>query len=829
MSVAVQTLVQPDIQYHPDYEKYTARTARRQATEQLAKTLPDGFPQKLESPLVWEGKDVEKRDDWIYKLNDAQREEIDAALRSFQAQNLSLGHINQDTFPLPELRQTLRSLSNEIHNGRGFFVLRGLDIDRYTREENIIIYAGVSSHIGNIRGRQEDRRFSPNGGSLVLSHIKDLTRTIDANAIGAPSNTADKQVFHTDSGDIISLLCLHPAAEGGESQISSSWLVYNILAKERPDLIRTLSEPWPVDGFNNPEKPYTTRPLLYHQKATETTPERVLIQYARRYFTGFLAQPRSTDIPPISEAQAEALDALHFLAEEHSAALDFQKGDVQYINNLSIFHARKGFRDEPDKERHLLRLWLRDPEHAWATPEPLSERWENVYGNVQAEEQIFPLEPKVRKTVGSSVVYNLSITIFCIGFALAPMVLAPFSELNGRRPIFVVSGVVFTACIVACGGTHLFAGLLVARFFQGVGASTFSTMVGGVISDIYHAEDRNTPMALFSGAALFGTGLAPLLSSVIVYHTSWRWIYYSHAIVSGVFVVIIFFFFKETRGSVILSRKALALNKYYEALEDAGHFGVIMTGEPGEKQCTKRIRWKVKSDEQRASLGQMITISLYRPFHMLFTEPVVFFFSLWAAFSWAVLYLQFGSVPLIFQTNHGFNVEQSGAVFTSMCVAVVIATIISIYQERVVSRFITLPNTPEKRLYFACVQAALMPAGLFWFGWSSYPSVHWIAPALAVGCATMGILSIYLAVFNYLADTYHRFASSAIAAQSCCRNLLGGVFPLVTHALFTNLGYPAASSLLGGIGAALTLVPWVLSFYGVQIRAKSKLASELAH
>ncbi|GAB1205260.1 hypothetical protein APSETT445_003933 [Aspergillus pseudonomiae] len=930
----MSTLVQPDIEYHPDYEKYTARAARRKATEQLPTTLPDGFPQKLESPLVWEGKDVEKRDDWIYKLNDAQREEIDAALKSFQAQNLTLGNINQDTFPLPNLRPTLRSLSNEIHNGRGFFVLRGLDIDRYTREENIIIYAGVSSHIGNIRGRQQDRRFTPDGGSVVLSHIKDLTRTSVANSIGAPSNTADKQVFHTDSGDIISLLCLHPAAEGGESQISSSWLVYNILAKERPDLIRTLSEPWPLDGFNDPVKPYTTRPLLYHQKATDTTPERVLIQYARRYFTGFLAQPRSTDIPPISEAQAEALDAIHFIAEEHSAALDFQKGDVQYINNLSIFHARKGFRDEPDKERHLLRLWLRDPENAWATPEPLRERWENVYGNVTVEEQIFPLEPKLRKTVGSSgeticskdvdverkdalptqeieylyleletplptpritlppgpnqspapecpdmkqyispflwpkwrksmmtwiscgvtalagysagegnpasteltaewgisgVVYNLSITIFCIGFALAPMVLAPFSELNGRRPIFVISGVVFTACIIACGGTHLFAGLLVARFFQGVGASTFSTMVGGVISDIYHAEDRNTPMALFSGAALFGTGLAPLLSSVIVYHTTWRWIYYSHAIVSAVFVVIIFFFFKETRGSVILSRKAHALNKYYEALEDAGHFGVIMPNESGEKQCVKRIRWKVKSDEQRASLGQMISISLYRPFHMLFTEPVVFFFSLWAAFSWAVLYLQFGSVPLVFQTNHGFNVEQSGAVFTSMCVAVIIATLISIYQERVVSRFVTLPNTPEKRLYFACVQAVLMPAGLFWFGWSSYPSVHWIAPAMAVGCATMGILSIYLAVFNYLADTYHRFASSAIAAQSCCRNLLGGVFPLVTHALFTNLGYPAASSLLGGIGAALTLVPWVLSFYGPKIRAKSKLASELAH
>ncbi|KAI9931303.1 hypothetical protein ASPWEDRAFT_166747 [Aspergillus wentii DTO 134E9] len=429
----------------------------------------------------------------------------------------------------------------------------------------------------------------------------------------------------------------------------------------------------------------------------------------------------------------------------------------------------------------------------------------------------------------SSVVYNLAITIFCIGFALAPMVLAPFSEINGRRPIFVASGVIFTACLIACGGTHSFAGLLVARFFQGVGGSTFSTMVGGVISDIYHAHDRNTPMALFSGAALFGTGLAPLLSSVVVYHTTWRWIYYSHAIVSAFFVVLIFLFFKETRGSVILSRKAQALNAYYESLEKAGHYGVIMSIEQSdEKEDIRRIRWKVKSDEERQSLVQMISVSCVRPFHMLFTEPVVFFFSLWAAFSWAVLYLQFGSVPLVFQTNHHFNVEQSGAVFTSMCVGVILATVLSIWQDPIVSRFIKLPESPERRLYFVCVEAILMPIGLFWFGWTSYPSIPWIAPTLAVGCSTMGILTIYLAVFNYLADTYHRYASSAIAAQSCCRNLLGGVFPLVTSALFTNLGYPAASSLLGGIGTALTLVPWVLAFYGPTIRSKSKLASELA-
>ncbi|KAL2216745.1 putative MFS multidrug transporter [Thermoascus aurantiacus ATCC 26904] len=430
----------------------------------------------------------------------------------------------------------------------------------------------------------------------------------------------------------------------------------------------------------------------------------------------------------------------------------------------------------------------------------------------------------------SHVVCNLGITVFCIGFAIAPMVLAPFSEINGRRPMFVSSGILFTVCLIGCGATNSFAGMLVARFFQGVGGSTFSTMVGGVISDIYHAEDRNTPMALFSGAALFGTGLGPMLSSIIVQRTTWRWVYYSHAIASAVFVAVIFVLFKETRGSVLLSRKARLLNKYYEELEKAGYYGVLMpAGESAEKQRVRRIRWKVKSDEERESLAKMIGISCYRPFHLLFTEPVVFFFSLWVSFSWAVLYLQFGSIPLVFETNHHFNTEQAGAVFTAMCVGSILATILSIYQEKLARRLGKMSATPEGRLYFCCIESIMMPAGLFWFGWTSFPSIPWIVPSLAVGCATMGIFSIYLAVFNYLADTYHRYASSALAAQSCCRNLLGGVFPLVTNAMFNNLGYPAASSLLGGIGALLTLVPWVLVFYGTKIRARSKFASELLH
>ncbi|KAB8239649.1 MFS transporter [Aspergillus alliaceus] len=427
----------------------------------------------------------------------------------------------------------------------------------------------------------------------------------------------------------------------------------------------------------------------------------------------------------------------------------------------------------------------------------------------------------------SRVVYNLGISLYTFGFAVAPMVLAPFSEINGRRPIFVSSGLIFTVCLIGCGATESFAGMLVARFFLGVGGSTFSTMVGGILSDIYHTEHRNGPMSCFSGAVLFGTGLGPLIPGFIDYRANWRWIHYSQAIASAVLMLVLLFFLKETRGSVLLSRKAKALNKYYDTLEGAGYCGVVFSQGDDLKgmQQVRRIRWKVKSDEERETLAKMITISCCRPFHLLLTEPVVFFFSLWVSFSWAVLYLQFIAIPIVFSTNYGFNVEQTGAVFAAVSIGALLATPLSIYQEKLATRVGKMSGTTEGRLYFTCIESILLPIGLFWFGWTSFPSVPWIVPTLAVGCSTIGIFSIYLATFNYLADTYHRYASSAIAAQSFCRNVLGAVFPLVTNAMFNNLGYPAASSLLGGIGVLLTIVPWVLAFYGPRIRARSKFAS----
>ncbi|KAI0893580.1 MFS general substrate transporter [Annulohypoxylon nitens] len=503
------------------------------------------------------------------------------------------------------------------------------------------------------------------------------------------------------------------------------------------------------------------------------------------------------------------------------------------------------------------------------------------------------------------------VTTFCMGFAIAPMVLAPFSEINGRYPVFAVAGLIFVVFQAVCGVVTNLAGMLAARFLKGVGGSVFSTMVGGVIADMYDKEDRNTPMAIFSGSVLIGTGLGPMVAAVMAQRwgedDKWKWIFWHQVIIDFVLMVAVVAFFKESRGSVLLSRKAKDLNLWYTKLEEKGVYGVLVRGlnqdsgvvpshtvasnvqmpdvekekhrpalgvkhrsRLGGDAHLRRIRWVVKEDKQRTSIAQMVSTSLIRPFLLLFTEPIVFFFSLWVSFAWAILYLTFGSIPLVFQRQYGFDGEQSGYVFTAMIVGSILSTIIGIYQENVLkhprwqselndsdtdssedrsgSRQESVEQgdtdtratgfwaflrrkfpaeSPESRLYFSCFTSVLLPAGLYLFGFAAQPSIHWMVPAFSIFLATMGIFYIYLATFNYLADIYQSYASSSLAAQSFCRNVLGGVFPLVTGPMIQNLGEDATGGLLGGIATALTAVPWVLVLFGERIRRRSSFAITL--
>ena len=418
------------------------------------------------------------------------------------------------------------------------------------------------------------------------------------------------------------------------------------------------------------------------------------------------------------------------------------------------------------------------------------------------------------------------------------MFLAPFSELAGRLPVFVPAGLIFLVSQVAAAVTHSFGGMIFSRVLAGVGSSVFSTMISGVLVDMYDKEDRNTPMAIFAGGTLFGTGFGSVPSGALVQYLGWRWIWYVQIILVGVTVSVMFATYRETRGSIVLSKKAAALNRWYDEVEsvmgeekgeksgDGGGGAGMHTTNVQEKEA-ERVRWKVKEDEKKTSIWAMVKLSLVGPFHLPFTESVVFWFSAWVGFAWAILFMGFEAFPLIMKQSHGFDDTQNGAVFAAICVGAMISVPLGIWQGHLAKKLSFVPQTPEGRLVLTGIQGILVPISLFWLGWSSFPSTHWIVPVLSAGALTIGVYSTYLAVFNYFSDVCRDCASSANATQSFARNVAGGVVPLFTDQMFERLTFQGGCSLLGGIAVLLAFLPFLLIRYGETIRRRSKVANQL--
>lgn len=360
-----------------------------------------------------------------------------------------------------------------------------------------------------------------------------------------------------------------------------------------------------------------------------------------------------------------------------------------------------------------------------------------------------------------------------------------------------------------------FATIVVTRFFGGGGSSVAINIVGGSIADIWRGDAaRSLPMSIFGFTSVAGIALGPFVGSVIlqIHKTDpWRWIFYINIIYNAALIPIFWFILKETRGDVILAKRAKKLRK-----------------ETGEQVFAE-------SELDKPSMTTLIGISFWRPVKMLLTEPVVSFFTLWVSFAWGILFLFFSSVVQTFQTSYGFDTLQTGLIQLAISVGALIATAINPLQDSLylksAARNKERPGKPipEARLYMAVPGGILFFIGLFWYGWSCRPSVHWIVPTIAIAVVGIGIYHIYLGVVNYLTDAYEKFAASALSAASLGRNTFGAFLPLASQPLFTNLGFGWAGSLLGFIGAALSIIPVVLLIKGPAIRASSPFMREAGY
>ena len=330
--------------------------------------FPEGLPERIAGPSAWVGPALQAQGGWIDCLSPQDLAEIEAAVQPWLPEHLDLAHITAASFPLPTLAPRLARTLAELLHGRGFTLLRGLPVAAWGVRKSAIAFFGLGAHLGAAR--------SQNAQGHLLGHARDLGLSSDDPRVRI-YQTAERQTFHTDSADLVGLLCLQTARAGGLSALVSSATLYNELRRRRPDLAPWLFQPVATDrrGEVPPGcQPWFEIPVFnWFAGQLSALYQRQYIQSAARF---------SGQAPMLAGPHREALDLLDALTDDPALHLmmALQPGDLQFVHNHSLLHDRTAFTDwpEPARRRHLLRLWL-----APAAARPLPPVYAQRYGSVQ--------------------------------------------------------------------------------------------------------------------------------------------------------------------------------------------------------------------------------------------------------------------------------------------------------------------------------------------------------------------------------------------------------------------------------------------------------------
>jgi hypothetical protein len=300
----------------------------------------------LEPRCEWRHDDV--GDSYVFHLTDDHLAELDAALQTAEAATGDVLDITRDVFPLPTLGPELTAIARELIDGRGMVLIRGVPIERYTKPRASALYWGVGTHLG--------RPWPQNAKGHVLGDVTDQGRSAaDPTARGNEMGGVPLP-FHTDGSDLVGLLCLDAGASGGESLVANSVTMHNDLVRTDPELAAALYQPFPYDlrGEQAPgAKSWYTMPIFNRRR------DRLFIRYIRPYIE---SSRRHDDAPRPSAVGRAAMDRLDALCADpqYRVAMGLRPGDMQFINNYHVFHAREAYADDrpAGKIRHLKRLWL---------------------------------------------------------------------------------------------------------------------------------------------------------------------------------------------------------------------------------------------------------------------------------------------------------------------------------------------------------------------------------------------------------------------------------------------------------------------------------------
>lgn len=335
----------------------------------------------------WLGSELQDRQDlWKTYLSLELIDDLEQAANNFLSLGIDISEISPDNFPLQIFNKHLSELSIKLLDGIGFEVITGLPVYRYSAEMIAIIFCGIGAYLGDARSQNSDGH--------LLGHVRD---------IGANPNdqntriyqTSQRQTFHTDSADVVGLLCVNEAKEGGDSLLVSAVTIFNQIVELRPDLVEYLFDPIATDRRGEVpigELPFLTIPPL------NLIDNLLTVFYQRQYID---SAQRFSGVLKLSKKHIEALDLFDSLANNTSLHLSMRlrPGDMQFVYNHAFLHDRTGFVDwtESTKKRHLLRLWLSMP-----NDRDLPECFKQRYGSIEVGNRggIITQETKLKVPLG---------------------------------------------------------------------------------------------------------------------------------------------------------------------------------------------------------------------------------------------------------------------------------------------------------------------------------------------------------------------------------------------------------------------------------------------
>ncbi|TQB68352.1 Citrinin biosynthesis cluster MFS transporter mrr1 [Monascus purpureus] len=402
-------------------------------------------------------------------------------------------------------------------------------------------------------------------------------------------------------------------------------------------------------------------------------------------------------------------------------------------------------------------------------------------------------------------VMTLGTSLTVLGFTVGPLVWGPMSELYGRLKPLYIGYAIFIIFQVPVAVAQNLETLMLARFFLGFFGTSALAIIPGALADFWGPVERAIAISLFSAATFVGPIFGPIIGGFIVDSSlGWRWTAWITMIPASFFGIIAFLTLPETYHPVLLQRRASRLRKE-----------------------TRIWAYHSRLDENTPTFGEILTKYLFRPIQMLFLEPILVCMTIYISLIYGILYLFFVAYPIAFREVRNWKSLGIAALpFLGILVGVLMGCLLVTIATRLwyAPKLQNGSVVPEDRLPPMIVAAILLPIGLFWFGWTSSPSISWAPQAIAGAPIGMGILMIWMQGLNYLIDVYLVVANSAMSANTLIRSAVGAAFPLFATAMYHKLGVDWATSLLGFLSIAMIPIPVIFYFYGAKIRALSRFS-----